>query len=321
MAGASSRRTKDICTSSYLRGALGKIRRCSLRNWHSYNIHLGPEVDRTDWMVGERLATLGSEQQVPWFFLRYTDTRGPHIRFRIGGSASRQVVDDALSDAVALAPLVPRTPVARLISTGREFTAPADLPRGIFRQDYRPELEKYVNEAGASLAEDSFCACSALVADLISADEGAGENKKRAAIFVLVRLFVRLQQQFPGHNLSETYAGFALREAGMESLHTKLLAGANAQRDRTAELMATPALPDASWPRLHAFEASVNSLWTGYRANGLFRDLEHESIIAFDILHLTANRFGLTFLDEAYVALLSASLGPQGVQLASSASA
>jgi thiopeptide-type bacteriocin biosynthesis protein len=92
-----------------------------------------------------------------WFFLRYTDIRGPHIRLRVRATTD---VLNAIHQhwRGAMAP--------RLEQQAQALRA--RVPPSLLYAPYEPEVEKYGGRAGVELAEAAFQVSSRAALDLLA---------------------------------------------------------------------------------------------------------------------------------------------------------
>jgi Lantibiotic biosynthesis dehydratase C-term len=133
-----------------------------------------------------------------WFFIRYVDERGWHIRLRMCGPPEEheqwsRKLEALVSDRLYSLP-VPAGTQKQLIpntSVGQKLTDP-----GYTTAFYEPEYEKYGGLHGMAIAEEFFQSSSDLVLDLLgqlpdelnqsSSESGtqATAEEKRAACFL-----------------------------------------------------------------------------------------------------------------------------------------
>lgn len=96
-----------------------------------------------------------------WFFMRYFDLSGQHLRLRLRGSAAAvDRVQAGLGEVVALLAGLVNHPARPRLIEGAAFGAMAG-PRRVQAGLYAPELAKYGGAAGAELAEQLFTESSA----------------------------------------------------------------------------------------------------------------------------------------------------------------
>lgn len=91
-----------------------------------------------------------------WFFMRYVDLTGHHLRLRLGGTpAALDRVHDRTGELASLLEALPESPPSDRLVPGAVFASMASTRR--LRADlYAPELAKYGGAAGVDLAEQLF---------------------------------------------------------------------------------------------------------------------------------------------------------------------
>lgn len=120
--------------------------------------------DGADSLVGDLLPPIVAEARAigvqRWFFMRYMDLHGPHIRMRVLGR--RPVLDHLQRLNRELESSLDGV-LARSIPTGHVFIAPVNVPMyegrrgtGIRASIYEPERDKYGGPEGLALAEELF---------------------------------------------------------------------------------------------------------------------------------------------------------------------
>jgi hypothetical protein len=105
-----------------------------------------------------------------WFFLRYFDRRGPHLRLRLHGSAEfcaamREQMASLIARTLPCLGSVQRTPLIPF--NGSDWSIPQGQP-GYSLATYEPEYEKYGGPEGVAIAEKLFEASSELALQAIS---------------------------------------------------------------------------------------------------------------------------------------------------------
>jgi thiopeptide-type bacteriocin biosynthesis protein len=109
-----------------------------------------------------------------WFFIRYIDISGPHLRLRVRGNTdTMNAVHHRWRESLR----------SQMAVMTRPSSATVD-PEVVFRP-YEPEYEKYGGPAGVDTAEQAFEACSDAVLDLI--DMSATSIRRLALTTLLMR--------------------------------------------------------------------------------------------------------------------------------------
>ena len=81
-------------------------------HWLYYKIYVGHVADGLEYLITQTLPALVTRSDVEqWFFLRYVDEGGPHLRLRLKArhapSPLRTAVDHAIDEALAMLPRLP----------------------------------------------------------------------------------------------------------------------------------------------------------------------------------------------------------------------
>lgn len=271
--------------------------------WSSFHIYLGEYIDRSEWVVREALPAIAVGAD--WFYLYYTDEIGAHLRFRLRGNGlDVDVVEDQLNQAVAELPERERSAIGPLVTISG---MPRPLPSGrvgVRAVQYRRDLQKYRTESVAEMAENAFVASTRLVTGILAADHAGRVSRKSLGPFLLWAL-VQVLPKDKRVGFLDAYADFALGTAKAAPLKDNFV-----QAGRSARSRGLPVIPerDAVPAQIAAdldswISAVVALLEASDHANAAdapsFRNL-----LLMDAAHLSNNRLGFNFIDEAYLALL-----------------
>ncbi len=298
--------------------------------WIYLKLYLGRTVDRMDRLLIDlsREDTLTQRAQA-WFYIRYVDEQGIHIRLRAKARAGdEQALRRALIDTSArrLGRLHELTPgdyfpmvampgfeqaIEQLSSTHNDI----DVVEAI----YEPELDKFGGPDGMGIAEELFHVSSSVACQVLADDE-AGRYSRKDLVASL---------------LDETYRAFLpadneavfWREYSYYWLNGKSPA-ANDWRDRFFDkgrelaersIRIVPdeqQLPAAALQPLRAWRAALKNAAAGYAELGRRSDAAPE-VLCFNFAHLMNNRLGLGTLEEAYMgALLERRAAPAELEAA-----
>lgn len=294
--------------------------------WVYLRVYLGAAIDRMDWFLIAVRPALDSHPDIQrWFFIRYVDDGGIHVRLRAEAKPGRAgPVRTAMADAVStvlgrISQQPPGTYTPMVTAPGfadqMDQLAVAHNDLRIVDSDYEPELDKFGGPAGMPLAEALFHASSRIACDILDA-EAAGRMSRKGLLPALMQACHRAFQP-------ETDAALFWREYAYYWLGSKTPA-AEDWRERFSEKAA--ALSDAGVsaldpdPGAAALSAPILADWTaalstaadGYRALGPRSDANRE-VLTFTVAHLMNNRLGVAVLEEAYLAsLLEAAVKAEG---------
>ena len=305
-------------------GTVSSERRLTLRleadsvgdSWLYYKLFLGDRFWAAEHLIANVLARVAeSAEDKGWFFLRYTDEGGPHLRFRLRcGQESNDDLDllvrpmlvDALEGLAGAAPSRYR-PLVRHGSI-----APAirmNLSRRVERADYIPEVEKF-GVRGIRVAEKLFEASSVLAAQIIASCRDNRFSRKN-----LLPLYMEIVLRwFP-----VAAPGFWTRYAD----HWLAVDGSRATDWRPRFEVKVRALQAEGWkpPRAEDLSLEEQQLCERWdealrRAADGYSQLPDSppvpnEVLAPTFMHLMNNRLGLSPLEEAYLATLLGSIAAE----------
>lgn len=271
--------------------------------WTSFHIYLGEYFDRSEWLIREALPTIAGNDD--WFYLYYWDNVGPHLRFRIKArNANIDSIEDQLNQYIAESPEKERNLNGALVTiTGMVKPSSTDFS-GVGMVEYRADLTKYLNDEIATLVENTFVTSTKLVVNLLIADYNNTFSKKSIAPL----LIYELTKQLPIDDrleFLEKYSLFALENAQAISLKNNFLEAADrALLNKLPVLIDRMRIPDDIVTNLENWIASI-SLLLEVVSNSKDIDIANfQKLLLMDAIHLTNNRMGFNFVDEAYISLL-----------------
>lgn len=239
-----------------------------------------------------------------WFFMRYLDMTGQHVRLRI------QAAPDAVDRLHTLLPevdaLVRDLPEAR---GGRRLLAGADLgelpgPRAVRPALYTPELEKYGGPAGSEVALDLFATASAWYDDHdVTALAQAGPR---------TALALEYQQRLVAAALpvAEHPAFWAAHRAQWGWQLRRLLPTRADLEERSRDLLRmldqvrVPAGPAAG------LEDLVGAVVTALDRAAVVAPHRPRARLLLELLHMDMNRWGLMPAEECLVGVVAAGRPP-----------
>ncbi|MGW3041153.1 thiopeptide-type bacteriocin biosynthesis protein [Kitasatospora sp. NPDC001159] len=279
------------------------------RTWLYLKLYPG-RLDLLDATLIEVVAPL-VEQVAPsatrWFYLRYLDGSGPHVRLRFHVGLGQ-------ADALVLQRSALMEQLSRL--TGRPGRAPLPvlpvLPTGEARSRidvrfdlYEPEYAKWGSRQYLEVAERVFQASSSTALQLLVASDGTVEHRLAVGRQVAMQFLDRL-------GLAEAERDSFLRTHYTWWSGLKHAAPADgAARDanlRTAHEQVRPAVLEKSERLVEAGHLidMVNRLCADMLI-GIEKRGAHQKplYLAFHHLHLTLNRLGIAPMEEALVSLLA----------------
>ncbi len=282
--------------------------------WLYYKICIGARMDGMDFLIRGVVAQTALDPRVlQWFYIRYFDQDGPHLRVRL----KVRTVDAKLADrefhtrfhdgTTALTTLLP-SESRPLITVPNASTA---IPRGTFpararRATYEPEHDIYGGPAGVVIAESVFQVSSEIALAVLGDGSGDGhERKDLAPAMMLVALdeFIAKDAQ-PA--FLETYVNHWLAASpGLGYLKTLFHERAlELLDDGEPILVAEAKLPEGSQRALQQWRRALGDAHARYRKSKELHTPALVERVCFYFLHLMNNRLGFTALEEAYLSVL-----------------
>jgi thiopeptide-type bacteriocin biosynthesis protein len=242
-----------------------------------------------------------------WFFIRYADQRGWHIRLRLRGveRARENWVRDIgqLVDTI-LPGLEDHQPIHRLIPlTGPRPEHPAEA--GYALAAYEPEYEKYGGALGLTIAEELFQASSELTVKAL-----LRVQKPSDRFLLTVGLTRSLVWQFNAtgadrRRFLEHYLWYwsGQDRSGAANMRQKLRDAARQRRTFISQQLSELANHPFINSLIQEQEADLNRTRTALEA-AQDEVTESPRRLSFDYLHMNNNRLGVLPSEEAYLAAL-----------------
>ncbi|KJJ40899.1 hypothetical protein UM89_16990 [Bacillus subtilis] len=120
-----------------------------------------------------------SVQVHKWFFIRYIDMQGPHIRLRFLVNEDdldivEEITEEHLHRNLSKVLAEPLSEMSRLLPVKTDTRS---FESGFQQEEYEPEYEKYGGVQGVHIAEDIFQSSSELVLSLLN-DPGFKDNDR-----------------------------------------------------------------------------------------------------------------------------------------------
>lgn len=283
-------------------------------DWLYYKLYVGQRYDALDYVVVdilESLQTLLSEYQ--WFYLRYFDEKGIHLRLRIKLPAeqlSRETdIFSSLHDGMTELDVAPYNSYTPLISISGEAELPFSAQRySAFceKAEYEPEFENFGGKDGVVIAEDVFHRSSILARHIISLERQGELNRKDLVLpLFIIGLGVFIH---PGNwqTFLSRYATFwlsgnpaigSLKMAFAEQAYNLLDAG---------DVLVSPMseYSEKQQKILQEWHVALKLARDAYakKSAQLAKDIVEK--LGFHFIHLMNNRLGFNALEEAYLATL-----------------
>lgn len=239
-----------------------------------------------------------------WFFLRYFDRRGPHLRLRVR-AADRDGLDrvqrrlwPVLQDGVRAARDADGAAARKtLLPAPPHLQLPDGDHVGVEHRVYEPELRKYGGPEGTAIAEELFEASSDAVLALDGERLGGVD---RAAL--AIALMQAAGRSLPADERAAFWDGYAAWWCGREQrphAYPALRRGIDGAATRARPTLLAAARRGAQAPASDALDAYGDAVARMLRAAseaGVDRDVPH---LCFHHVHMTNNRLGITLTEEA----------------------
>lgn len=235
------------------------------------------------------------EQIDRWFFLRFADAQGWHIRFRLrvplreADSLSRQVQEYVLRLVNAL---------AATNHNGAGIQVQTDL--------YEPELEKYGGVSGVALAERVFTSSSEVVLSLLRLEkQEAGFRQAAALLLMRELLFAAEINEQTVRSLLEFYFWYWTGRDALEAEQLRLSIAARAEQEyeQVEQLLRQIERLEGVEEALKNFRHVVREIARTCQCI-LPQHVYSLRQFCFDHIHLTNNRLGIPLADEGYLVAL-----------------
>lgn len=248
-----------------------------------------------------------------WFFVRYIDQRGPHIRLRLQGSARmRHELATAVGALIeSRLPQLPPGHTRRQILTNPHQPPLPVSAHGYTLETYQPEYVKYGGHAGVEIAERLFEASSEITLRALALEQPASLDP------------LLLAAAFAESGLSKTHPEASARERflrrylwywsgqnrpGANDIRLSLEREVERRLAETSQdlaaLTANAMLRGLVDEYGRAFDDTLSSL-----AQAAGHVLAQPGHLCFDYIHMNNNRLGILPVEEAYLAALLLTMG------------
>ncbi|OBA01888.1 hypothetical protein A9D36_16335 [Bacillus subtilis] len=252
-----------------------------------------------------------SVQVHKWFFIRYIDMQGPHIRLRFLVNEDdidivEEITEEHLHRNLSKVLAEPLSEMSRLLPVKTDTRS---FESGFQQEEYEPEYEKYGGVQGVHIAEDIFQSSSELVLSLLN-DPGFKDNDRfDFALFLMKK--------------TAEHASLSADQArGLWESMLHHWSGA----DYTEGITYKTKLEEAAEKRIDVINVVIEKMYSnpfviklteGYqkilqRAFSQIQESEKirtsHSHLSFHYIHMMNNRLGVWPIEEAYLGALLAQL-------------
>ena len=282
--------------------------------WIYLKLYLGQAVDKLDGLILEtipKILALGRFER--WFFLRYLDEKGVHLRLRFKAPAENAawlagpihaLCEQGLEE-MARRPPADYRPMVFPPNFEAHRSVSENAPVGIVADAYQPELEKFGGARGMPIAEEIFEA-SSRIALAILGDEAKRQYSRKTIAPCLMNV---VHDAFaPPEGAERFWRDYSFYWLGGE---TTAAEDWRARFFEKGTRLREQQIPCVSLADLPAGATRLTDQWREQlqRASAAYAQIEDlgqvtTDILAFNFAHLMNNRLGLISLEEAYLAAL-----------------
>jgi thiopeptide-type bacteriocin biosynthesis protein len=287
-----------------------------VHGWLYFKLYPGRHVDRADALIAAAAQCVHAiDPTLPWFYLRYFDATGFHLRLRVRPEpADRDAVAARLQSALqavldGLPGMAPNLHQPMVLPRGAKGDPLGALAQGkapsLALDDYEPEYDKYGGARGTPLAEVLF-ADSSRIALALLADERAGLYDRKQLAPWLMQICFDVFKPATARRYFRQYSQFWLGgdTPAAEDWRDRFFAKARALESGGAVLLPEPqALPAEAARVLDDWRDALQRTRAAYVAAGRGAAAGSD-VLAFNFSHLMNNLLGLSALEEAYLATL-----------------
>ena len=285
-----------------------------LAEWIYLKLYLGHAVDKFDGLILQTIPKiLALERFERWFFLRYIDEKGVHLRLRFkvpAGNAARlapairTLCEKGLEEMIRLPPADYR-PMVIPVGFDAQRSPSADATVGVVVDAYEPELERFGGARGMPIAEEIFEFSSGIALEILGEDARGQYSRKSIAPCLMN---VVLDAFAPSEGAQRFWRNYSFYWLGGETMaaedwRTRFFEKGRRLREQQIPVVWPPDLP----PRATRLTAQWRERLQ--RASNAYAQIENlgqgtTEILALNFIHLMNNRLGLISLEEAYLAAL-----------------
>jgi thiopeptide-type bacteriocin biosynthesis protein len=278
-------------------------------SWVYDRIYTGPVAGGIEYLVTHLLPEIrhcgGVER---WFFLRYRDEGGPHLRLRLKPTGPAEdlrartdpVVARALDELATVPPPLYRP--ALLLRQPRVQTR-AGVIRAV-PSTYVPEVEKF-GKHGVAIAEALFEQSSDVAVEVLTA-ERSGLYSRKTLVPCLMQAVVDAFVPEADERFWHDYATYWLRAFTLPEAEWRdrfVAKACELQLQGVPVIAPDPDLPEGARTALARWRRGAAA------AAAAFADAQDDppvprGLLAFHFVHLMNNRLGVEPLEEAYYATL-----------------
>ncbi|MPZ50655.1 MAG: hypothetical protein GEU75_15385 [Dehalococcoidia bacterium] len=284
-------------------------------DWIYYKLYVGSALAGLNELIIQTIPlTLALDGWDRWFFIRYFDEDGLHIRLRLrarpGESARlagqvQEVCVAGLERLPSLPPSEYRPMVLPPGGQGQDGAFLATMKVALKSEQYEPELDKFGGVGGMPVAEAAFQESSEIAVSLLRDERDGQLSRKTLAPCLMAAAFAAFPDLGGPDAFWRRYALYWLGGDNAVSVEwrERFVGKGEELRAREVPIVArAEELSEGAGTLVARWEAALADAAGAYRALG-HSEVADESLL-LNFIHLMNNRLGLTPLEEAYLATL-----------------
>lgn len=287
-----------------------------LPSWGYFKLYFGNQGERADAFLEALCRRMMANEHVQkWFFLRYVDESGFHVRLRFlpkQGMQARatQVVRRDCGDMLDRMYEFLLSTYRPMVTLPDHIVVDVQVPQvdarlRIVTDTYVPEADKYGTPAAIAIAESVFQLSSELAGRILSDETADRYSRKTIAPW----LMHEPNAAFPAHRYDDYWRQYGLYWLGGDTPAARDWRGrfrrkAEELRDAGYAVLAPEAaLPPEAADVVRRWRAGLVELANAYKMLGDGSDAKPD-VLSLNFAHLMMNRLGIATLEESYLATL-----------------
>jgi thiopeptide-type bacteriocin biosynthesis protein len=286
-------------------------------SWIYLKLYLGRSVNRMDRLLIDlsREATITGRAQA-WFYIRYVDEHGIHIRLRAKAHAGdeqtlrRNLIDVAARRLGRLHELPPGDYFPMVAMPGFEQAvdqiSSAHNDIDVVEAPYEPEFDKFGSAEAMDIAEGLFHASSIIACQVLADEENGKYSRKDLVPSLLDETFRAFLPPNKEALFWHEYSYYWLngKSPAANDWREKFIAKGRSLSDRSIRIVPEEQrFAAGAIEPLRNWRSALTNARTRYAALGSRLDASAE-VLCFNFAHLMNNRLGLGTLEEAYMGAL-----------------
>jgi thiopeptide-type bacteriocin biosynthesis protein len=296
--------------------------------WTYYKLYIGASYDALDFVITDCMEdAIQRFGEHGWFFLRYLDEGGLHlrVRFRLKKSTLTETEPElfaALHGGLSLLSQRLLNTYTPLLTFGGIAVDPPQQVLGAtcLRCEYEPEFDTYGGEIGVAIAEQVFCISSVLAREILRKEASAELSRKNCALPLYIEAIDTFVADREVNGFLERYVNFWLSgDAALGAHKSAFIEKAYNMIDEGITILT----PVAEYPLAVAelasqWKAALVSARERYERQCPAYSKGLADTLAFYFVHLMNNRLGFNTVEESYLAILLSTTYENGYQYAAS---